>query len=123
MKNVHKKAQELLLRYKTGDPWKLAEYLGIVVFQMPFKKVRGMFCSVEGQKFIFINSNLNDKQRHHTLLHEIAHALLHPEQNYFAITERNEVETYLNLNMRPKFLPTSSLNTSNETNSREKLPA
>lgn len=108
MKNVHKKAQKLIQQYNTRDPWELAKYLGIVVVPIPFKNLRGMFYNMEGQKFAFINSNLNDKQKHRTLLHEIAHAWLHPEQNYFALTGLNEVTTYLNLSMKPRYLLSSS---------------
>lgn len=105
MKHVHKKAQELLQQYKTGDPWELAKYLGIIVIEIPFKNIHGMYYSIDEHKFAFVNSNLNFNQRYHTLLHEIAHAWLHTEQNYFALTGRNEVTAYLSLSMRPKFSP------------------
>ena len=100
MKNAHKKAQELLLQYNTRDPWKLANYLGIVVIQIAFKNIHGMYYSIEEHKFAFINSKLDEAQKHRTLLHEIAHALLHPDQNYFALIEDKKIENHLNLKKR-----------------------
>lgn len=109
MKLLNEIAQELLEKYNTGDPWELANHLGIIVIQIPFKKIHGMYYSIEGHKFAFVNSNLDFKQRYRTLLHEIAHACLHPEQNYFTLTKRNEVKTYLSLSTRPRYSHKSSL--------------
>lgn len=102
MKNVHKKARDLLRRYNTQDPWELANCIGIIVIRYPFRNLRGMYFSMKGRKFAAINSNLSIEKQNNTLLHEIGHAYLHPELNYFSINNRDEILE--SLRVRPPFL-------------------
>ncbi|MBO8169057.1 MAG: ImmA/IrrE family metallo-endopeptidase [Thermoanaerobacteraceae bacterium] len=93
MNYVLKEAHKLMKQFGTGEPHQLAEYLDIEVIKYPFSKLRGMFFTIKGQKFAAINNNLGISEQKFTLLHEIAHARLHPEINYFFIKENNLIVT------------------------------
>lgn len=87
MNYILREAQRLLKEFGTSNPRELAEYLDITVIKFPFAKLRGIYCKIKDQKFAVINSNLSIEEEKYTLLHEIAHARLHPQTNYFAINE------------------------------------
>lgn len=71
-------AQRLVRKYKTRDPFVIAELLGIkIIFQPNFKNQKGAFTVLMGVPFIFINPHLSDHMQRIVCAHEIGHALLH----------------------------------------------
>ena len=61
----------------TNGPDEIADRLNIHVEGVDFKKQKGAFCIIDGEKFIFLNRNLNYMDKRIVLLHEIGHAILH----------------------------------------------
>ncbi|MBZ4687320.1 MAG: ImmA/IrrE family metallo-endopeptidase [Clostridiales bacterium] len=87
MNYVLRETQKLLKEFGTSNPRELADYLDITVINYPLAKLRGIYCKIKEQKFAVINSKLSNEEQKYTLLHEIAHARLHPQINYFAINK------------------------------------
>ncbi len=86
-------AHKLFRKYGTSNPRLLADYLDIEVIKYPMAKLHGIYFSIETKKFAAINSNLSYSEQQYILLHEIAHARLHPEKNYFAINKNRLIVT------------------------------
>ena len=72
-------AADLIRRYRTRDPFLIAENLGIEVMKRAFSKQKGAFRVILGVKFIFINENLSEEMQTLVCAHELGHALLHPQ--------------------------------------------
>ena len=72
--------RQLIRRFRTRDPYELADLLGVTV--MPrnnFLRQKGAFSIVAGRSFIFINANLSAELQRLVCAHELGHALLHRE--------------------------------------------
>ncbi|MCM3090171.1 MULTISPECIES: ImmA/IrrE family metallo-endopeptidase [unclassified Cytobacillus] len=73
--------QKLIKKFKTRDPFLIAESLGVHVVPWDFTdEVQGMYKYERRNKFIFINNNLG-KVRNFVMGHELGHAILHPKHN------------------------------------------
>ncbi len=75
---IHKAAKKLLQKYKTNDPFKIAEQLGIIImFRHDFVDLKGMYKVILKNRFIFINSNLSPEMQKIVCAHELGHDRLH----------------------------------------------
>ncbi|MGY6209881.1 ImmA/IrrE family metallo-endopeptidase [Cytobacillus firmus] len=73
--------QRLIKKFKTRDPFLIAEKLGVHVVPWDFTdEVQGMYKYERKNKFIFINNNLG-KVRNFVMGHELGHSVLHPKHN------------------------------------------
>jgi Zn-dependent peptidase ImmA (M78 family) len=59
-------------------PLKIAADLGIRVFFIPFKGIKGIVLSLCSEKFILIDNGLTEIEQQIVCGHEIGHFLLHP---------------------------------------------
>lgn len=76
--NIPKQAHSLISRYKTSDPFQLAENLGInMMWADDLKKLKGMFLQIEGNGYIIINSKLDKDKAKIVCAHELGHFVLH----------------------------------------------
>ncbi len=74
--------RKLVRKYKTSDPYELADYLNIIVLIDNLdESIRGYFHYFKRNKIIHINSKLSDKDKRIVLAHELGHAVLHPRLN------------------------------------------
>ncbi|EMT38213.1 putative Zn peptidase [Thermoanaerobacter thermohydrosulfuricus WC1] len=81
--------RKLIKKYKTSDPYELANYLNIIVLIDNLdESIRGYFHYFKRNKIIHINSKLSDKDKRIVLAHELGHAILHPRLNIIFM-ERN----------------------------------
>lgn len=71
------RANGLVRRYGTRDPYRLAEELGITVMPRDFVSQRGAYKVILRNRFIFIKSDLPPVMEKIVLLHEIGHDSLH----------------------------------------------
>lgn len=74
--------RKLVRKYKTSNPYELADYLNIIVLIDNLdESIRGYFHYFKRNKIIHINSKLSDKDKRIVLAHELGHAVLHPKLN------------------------------------------
>lgn len=96
----------LARKYKSNDPFEIAEALDIEVLERSdFKRQKGAFKVILNNSFIFINANLSDEMKRLVCAHELGHALLHRslgksetglmEFELFDITSTTEYEANL----------------------------
>lgn len=77
-KRVFSLPKRLIRKYKTRDPFEIAEELGIEIMMCSdFKRQKGAFSVIARNCFIFINSNLSEEMQRIVCAHELGHALLH----------------------------------------------
>ncbi|MEG2412650.1 MAG: ImmA/IrrE family metallo-endopeptidase [Clostridium sp.] len=86
--NIPLRVRNLVKKYGTRDPFLLASYLNLrVKFQEYSDNTKGYYINVKRNKFIIINSNLNEEERRIVLAHEIGHAILHSSKEVHFIRE------------------------------------
>lgn len=79
--DIKEKVQHTVKKYKTRDPYELAERMGIIINRCELGKIRGYYYYAYRIKQIFLNCNLSKEQETFVLAHEIAHSVLHPTAN------------------------------------------
>ena len=70
-------ADSLVRKYRTRDPFRIAEALGFVVIHTPMQGIRGFYQYVRRCYVIYIDSALSDRDARFVCAHEIGHALMH----------------------------------------------
>lgn len=78
--NIHSKVIKLIKKYKTRNPFAVAENSGIVVNYVPFNKLKGFFTIINKTSYININQDLNDEMQKIVCAHELGHAQLHKDK-------------------------------------------
>ncbi|GJI58745.1 ImmA/IrrE family metallo-endopeptidase [Bacillus altitudinis] len=74
--------QSLIKKFKTYDPFELAEQLNINVCEWNLhREIRGFYKYDRRNRYIVINSNLNQYEKRATCCHELGHAQLHTHAN------------------------------------------
>lgn len=72
---------KLVGRYKTNNPYELADYMGIIVIKEPLGSINGYYNKFVRQKFIHLNSDLDERLQLFVCAHELGHAVMHPDAN------------------------------------------
>ncbi len=71
-------AQDLIQRAGSRDPFQIASTLGIEVkFCNDFGNLKGMYSVIQGNRFIFINDELDERMKRIVCAHELGHDQLH----------------------------------------------
>lgn len=82
MLDAKRTALELSQTYHTNEPFSLAEQLGVHTQVGPLGKIFGCCLTLAGERFIYINSDLEPRMQKMVTAHELGHAVMHRE-NYF----------------------------------------
>lgn len=69
----------LIKKYKTNDPFELADMLNISIFYEELGTINGYYNKPLRMKQIHINDALSENMKKFTCAHELGHALLHPD--------------------------------------------
>ena len=92
-------AESLVRKYKTRNPFRIADELGFIVIRTSLQGIRGFWHHTQRQHIIFIDENLPEGAARFVCAHEIGHILLHRGYNriymdantYFPVN-RQEIE-------------------------------
>lgn len=76
--NISEIVSCLIKKYKTNNPYELANILGIKVFYEELGTIKGYYNKPLRMKQIHINCNLDRQMQLLTCAHELGHAILHP---------------------------------------------
>lgn len=72
----------LVNKHNTNDPFEIANAKNIFVFEQNLhEEVFGFYKYIRRNKFIYLNSNLDDAGKKFTLAHELGHSEMHPSIN------------------------------------------
>lgn len=95
-----KVVEDLKKKYKTSDPFKLVDCLGITLIITSLGSISGMYKYIKRNKTIFLNNNLNEYERRFVLAHEIGHAVMHTKSScFFNNTFNNKLKMEYQANM------------------------
>ncbi|WP_193063399.1 ImmA/IrrE family metallo-endopeptidase [Oceanobacillus oncorhynchi] len=78
---INKKVSQLVEKYNTSDPFKLAEAMDIEIIYENLGKSFGYFSRLYRTAIIHLNENLPLEKQKSTCAHELGHIVLHPEIN------------------------------------------
>ncbi|MED1742236.1 ImmA/IrrE family metallo-endopeptidase [Bacillus swezeyi] len=112
---IKKKVNELVDKHKSNNPFELAEMLKIqVIHRNLHKEIMGFYFYDRRNKYIFINSNLNENQMNFVCGHEVGHGVLHPTANTPFMREKtlfstNKIEAEANIFAVELLLPDEAL--------------
>ncbi len=90
MINIHTIVKHLVQKYNnTRDPEKIARELHITIVKKEYTGItKGYFIKIHTNKFIVINSLLNEYSQRIVMAHELGHAILHSTSNIYFIREQ-----------------------------------
>lgn len=96
------RADALVKKARSKDPYKIAESIGIDVILCDFKRQRGMYKIVLGNRFIFLKSDMEEQMKNIVVFHEIGHDTLHRKEALLSGGFR-EFDLFGNLNVRMEY--------------------
>lgn len=112
---IKKNVIELVTKYGTNNPYELAEMLGIqVIHRNLHEEIMGFYFYDRRNKYIFINSNLNENKKIFVCGHEVGHGVLHPTANTPFMREKtlfstNKIEAEANIFAVELLIPDNAL--------------
>lgn len=71
------RAENLMERCDTRDPYKIARQLGIEIIPSNFKKQKGAYIVIKRNRFILVKQDLHPVMKRIVIAHELAHDDLH----------------------------------------------
>lgn len=75
-------AEMLCKKYKTRNPFEIADSMNIIIHYMNLgKSTKGLCYNKKRIKQIFLHDNLNEWEEQFVLAHEIGHLVMHPNHN------------------------------------------
>lgn len=98
LNDIYNFVNELKRKYKTCNPYEIAEMCGVNVFYDNLGNVKGLFTIDRRNSFIILNENLSDEMADVVMFHELGHYFLHRKEA--ALSPFSENSLY---NMRSKF--------------------
>lgn len=87
MVNIRIRVRNLVRKYGTRNPERIAKELDIEIVRRNYKNTMGFFKKELSRKFIIVNSNLSYDEQQIVIAHELGHALLHSSNRTVFIHE------------------------------------
>ncbi len=81
MRNSKQAALQLIKKYGTNNPFKIASQKNIHVLFEPLGNILGYFSTYKRIRCIHINQGLDKSGQRFTCAHELGHVILHPKVN------------------------------------------
>lgn len=91
--DIKNKVNEIIKRYKTNDPYKIAEALDVILLFVPLKGVNGFYNYYKRNHIIYINEDLEEEEQRITLAHELGHLVLHKNTNAIYLNTTTALNT------------------------------
>lgn len=91
---IKKIVKKLVKKYKTRNPFEIADKLGIWIYVIDLGNTKGHYIYAKRKKVIFVNNKLTDNEILFSIAHELGHALLHVKSNVYF----NSANTFFNQN-------------------------
>ena len=87
-KNIHARVKHLVREYETRCPLRMSKYLNINVVHKEYQlHTKGYYIKILRNKFIVVNSILDECSQMIVLAHELGHAVLHSSEPICFIRE------------------------------------
>lgn len=80
-KDIKTLTQKIIKKYKTANPFELAEALNVILLYVPLKGVKGFYQYYNRNHLIYLSDTLSDIECRQVLAHELGHLILHKDIN------------------------------------------
>lgn len=74
-------ATALAHRYKTRDPFRLANEMGYLVIYTPLEGIRGFYQYIKRCHIIYIDNKIDEQEAAFVCAHELGHSIIHKGYN------------------------------------------
>ncbi len=118
---IKKIVQDLKNKYNTNDPFELARFKNVHIIPWNLhEEINGFYKYDKRNKYIFINSNLDEISQRFVCAHELGHSQLHPRVNTPFLRENtlystNRIEVEANTFAVELIIPDSVINENYQT--------
>ena len=99
--NIVRRAQSLVKRCGTRDPFEIAEHLGVEILTVgSLKQLKGFYSVIKRNRFIFLNAKNSPQMNRIVCAHELGHDQLHREfaasntLQEFMLYDMNSIQEY-----------------------------
>ena len=99
--NIVRRAQSLVKRCGTRDPFEIAEHLGVEILKIgSLKQLKGFYRVIKRNRFIFLNEKNPPQMNRIVCAHELGHDQLHREfaasntLQEFMLYDMNSIQEY-----------------------------
>lgn len=82
---ILKTVKSLIEKHGLLHPREMAERCGLLVLEIPYRRLHGISFFLAGLRVIAVDSSLPPYRKNGTLFHEITHQILHPGMTRFFI--------------------------------------
>jgi Zn-dependent peptidase ImmA (M78 family) len=86
--DIKEKVLLLMKKYKTNNPFEIAEILHAIIIQTNLIGVRGFYQYYKRNDIIYIDNKLNDHDKRTVCAHDLGHMLLHRKMNTVFLDSR-----------------------------------
>ena len=98
---IYKEACRLVKLAGTRDPFQISKEIGVhVIYDYDFNELKGMYKIIQRNRFIFINGNLNERDRRMVCAHELGHDRFH---QHFAKTSALQEFMLYDMQSKPEY--------------------
>ena len=91
--NIKQKANSLVKRYNSRNPFEIIKNLNVILVYYPLKDVRGFYQFFQRNNIIYIDENLTESEQIVVCAHELGHMLLHKNSNALFMDTRTHFVT------------------------------
>lgn len=93
--DIKKKANTLVRKYGTRNPFEIAKHLNLILVRVPLMgKTRGFYQFFQRNNIIYIDEALPENEQMLVLAHELGHMLLHKKTNAIFLDSKTHLKTY-----------------------------
>lgn len=89
--DIYRLVERIKRKYRTEDPYEIAEICGVEVISRKFDTMKGMYTVSEKNPYIFLNEELDEHMERVVLFHELGHHFMH---RYSAVSTFKEHTLY-----------------------------
>lgn len=85
--------RKLIQKYKTANPFELAEALNVILLYVPLKDVNGFYHYYNRNHLIYLSDTLSEVECRRVLAHELGHLILHKDTNAIFLSKHTSLPT------------------------------
>lgn len=91
--DIKKKADELVCRFRTRNPFEIVQGLNVILVFVPLTDTRAFYQYFQRNNIIYIDENLSYHEQAFECAHEMGHMLLHKKTNTIFMDTRTGFNT------------------------------